>query len=356
MIKKKILFIVPSMRGGGSERVISIILKHLSRDKFNIVLILLKKEGKYLSDLPNDIEIIDLNVKKTRYALVKIIKEIKFQKPDIVFSTLGYLNILISILRPFFSKNIKFIARESSIVSIQNKEEKYPKLFDFLFRYFYKNFDLIISQSKYMKNDLIQNYKIDENKIKIINNPVDIEKIEKLSEEKLDERVDILLVGRLDKNKNFKDIISIMPELQNRTLTILGEGVELKNLKRFAKSLNVENRIKFLGFQSNPYKYMKRANILVLTSKYEGFPNVILEANACGIPVVAYNCAGGTGEIIKEGINGFLVKCGDRELLKKTIEKNFIHNFKSDKIQNLIKNKYSIQKIIKLYEKSFEDL
>jgi len=349
-MKKKILFIVPSMRGGGSERVISIILKHLSREKFDITLALLKKEGKYLDDLPTDIKIIDLEVTQARFALVKIIKLILSQKPDIVFSTLGYLNILISIIRPFFSKNIKFIARESSIVSIQNKQEKYPKLFDFLFKNFYKNFDLIISQSNYMKNDLVQNYNIDSDKIEVINNPIDLENISKLSNEKLDEKIELLAVGRLDKNKNFKDIITILPNL-NFTLTILGEGKEKESLLNLAKQLKVEDRVKFLGFQSNPYKYMKNAKVLILTSKYEGFPNVILEANACGTPIVAYDCAGGTAEIVENGVNGYLVECGDINELKKQIKITSRYKWDKNSIINQINSKYSSQKIILKYEK-----
>lgn len=354
-MKKKILFIVPSMRGGGSERVISIILKNLSRDKFDIILVLLKKEGEYLEDLPTDIEIIDLEVTKARYSIVKIIKIILSRKPHIVFSTLGYLNILISIIKPFFSKSIKFIARESSIVSIQNKQEKYPKLFDFLFKYFYKNFDLIISQSNYMKNDLVQNYKIDKDKIKVINNPIDLEYIERLSEEKLDEKVDLLAVGRLDENKNFKDIIQILPEL-GHTLTILGEGKEKKNLFNLAKNLGVENKVKFLGFQSNPYKYMKNAKVLILTSKYEGFPNVLLEANACGIPVVAYSCPGGTEEIIKDGLNGFLVKCKNMSELKEKIQIGYSYDWDKNNIIKCIDDCYSVKQIIKEYEKELNDL
>jgi glycosyltransferase involved in cell wall biosynthesis len=349
-MKTKILFIVPSMRGGGSERVISILLNHINRDKFDITLILLKKEGIYLADLPSDIKIIDLDIKQARYALFAIIKQIRKIQPNIVLSTLGYLNILISIIRPFFSKKIKFIARESSIVSIQNKQEKYPKLFDFLFRNFYKNFDIIISQSNYMKNDLIVNYNIDKEKIKVINNPVDIDKIAILSNEKCEEIVDLLAVGRLDKNKNFKDIIEVLPYLKDRTLTILGDGKEKENLEQLVKQLGLKNRVFFKGFQANPYKYMKQATVLILTSKYEGFPNVLLETNACGIPVVAYNCPGGTGEIIEDGVNGTLVKCQDVELLKTIIQKAINIKWDKEKMINMTKKKYGLDNIIRQYE------
>jgi len=353
-MKKKILFIIPSMRGGGSERVISTILNYLSRDRFEIILVLLQKEGKYLDELPNDIEIIDLDVKQARYAIFDIIKVIKQRKPNIVFSTLGYLNILISIIRPFFSKKIKFIARESSIVSIQNQQEKYPKIFDFLFRNFYKNFDLIISQSNYMKNDLVENYKISPEKIVTINNPIDFKNITTLAKEEMQEKVDILVVGRVDKNKNFKDIIEILPTLKERTLTILGDGILYKELKELVQKLGLEKRVYFLGFQKNPYKYMKKANLLVLTSLYEGFPNVILEANALGTPVVAYSCKGGTREIVLDGQNGFLVECQNKKSLKKKIKDVVSYGFKSDKIIDMTFKQYNVDKIIQEYEEAYD--
>ncbi len=182
-IRKKIIFILPSMEGGGSERVVSILVKHLSREKFDIILVLLRKKGQYLDDLPNDITIIDLNVNAARFAVFKIINIIRKLNPDIVFSTLGHLNILISILKPFLATKIKFIARESSIVSLRNNQ-KYPTaLFDLLYKTFYNNFDWIICQSNYMMNDLHNHYKIKKEKMIVINNPVDIENINQLSKE-----------------------------------------------------------------------------------------------------------------------------------------------------------------------------
>ena len=350
-VKKKVFFIVPSMRGGGSERVMSILLTHLDRSKFDVVLILLKKEGRYLEDLPNDLKIIDLNVSHARKAMLKIAKLIREEKPNVVFSTLGYLNILISIIRPFFSKKIKFIGRESSIVSVKNKKEKYPKLFDFLYKFFYSNFDMIISQSYYMKNDLMDNYRIKDNKIKVINNPVDIDKINILSQEIVQEKVQLLAVGRLSYVKNFQVLIKVLVKLPDVELTILGEGKEKENLVDLAKELDVLPRVTFLGFQDNPYKYMKNANLLVLTSHYEGFPNVILEANACGLPVVAFKCPGGTAEIIEEGVNGFLVECGNLKKLSQRIKESLTYKWNKQEVERIINERYEVKTIVASYSK-----
>lgn len=358
-VKKKILFIVPSLIGGGAERIISIIFNFLNRKKFEPILVLLKNEGPYLEDIPKDIQIIDLQATQARYAIIKIIRTIKQVKPDIVFSTLGYLNILIAMIKPFLSKNIVFIARESNTVSVQNKQEKYPVLFDLLYKVFYNNFDQIISQSDYMKKDLIDNYNIMKDKIEVIHNPVNITKIETLANKSMtnfykNDKFNLLTVGRLDYQKGYDLLIEAMSKLDKKFhLTILGEGKDDTKLEQLAKSFDIEDNITFAGFQSNPYIYMIHADLLILSSRYEGLPNVVLEANACGTPVVAFNCPGGTGEIIENGVNGFLCECGNIDELIKKINKAYLHNFDKNKIKRLIKNKYDANTIIKHYEKIF---
>jgi len=351
------MFIVPSMRGGGSERVISILLKYLSRTKYDIILVLLKNEGKYLDDLPNDIKIIDLNVRKARFSIFKIRNAIKRFEPDIVFSTLGHLNLLISMIRPFLSKKIKFIARESNTVSIQNKQEKYPNLFNFLYKFFYNNFDLIVCQSNYMKNDLINNYDIKNAKIVVINNPVDTEYIKKMLKKSnqlfLDKnKVNLLAVGRLSKQKGYDLLLQALSKLDKKFhLTILGEGNEEIYLKALAKTLKIQNQVLFMAFQENPYKYMSQADLYILSSRYEGFPNVVLEAHTCGTPVVAFDCPGGTSEIIENGVNGFLCQCGKVDALVEKINKASLQRFDKNKIKNLTVNKYDVNIIITYYEK-----
>lgn len=359
-IKKKILFIVPSMRGGGAERIISIILNFLDRNKFEPMLVLVKKEGPYLEDLPKDIQVIDLKMTKARYAIIKIIRIIKQTKPEIVFSTLGYLNILIAIIRPFLSKNILFIARESNTVSIQNKQEKYPILFDLLYKLFYNNFDQIILQSKYMKKDLIDHYNMIIEKSEVIYNPVNIEKVESLAEKNVtnlynNNKFNLLVVGRLVHQKGFDLLIEAMARLDNRFhLTIIGRGEQESNLKYLAEFFGVMDKVTFAGFQNNPYTYMRHADLYILSSRYEGLPNVVLEANTCGIPVVAFNCPGGTGEIIENGINGFLCECQNIDELVETIDKASSYTFDKNKIKALIKNRHDVNIIINQYERLFD--
>jgi glycosyltransferase involved in cell wall biosynthesis len=356
--KNKILFIVPSMRGGGAERVMITLLNHLDRSRFDPILALVKKEGSLLDKLPSDLPIIDLNARNARYAIIKIIRLAWSIKPDVVFSTLGYLNLLIALIKIFLPRNIRLIAREGSIPSVQNKREKYPKIFDWLYTNVYYRFDCIIAQSQYMRRDLIENFSIPDEKVIVINNPVDIERVTLLSGEMgysyPANKINLLAVGRLSREKGYDLLLQAMKLLDDQYhLTIVGIGPEESRLLKLSKKLELQERVTFIGFQDNPYAWMKNADLMVLSSRYEGFPNVVLEANACGTPVIAFDCPGGTGEIIKNGVNGLLVKCGDYVAMADAIQRFRLMTWNEMKIKENISEKYNINFIMNKYEQLF---
>lgn len=354
--RKKVMFLVPSMRGGGSERVISNILKNLNSTQFELELVLIAKEGKYLEVIPEHVDIIDLKAKKVRNAIFKIIKHISKSKPDVLISTLSHLNLVIGCLIPLLPKRIKFIARESNTVSVSLKEEKYFSIYKFLYKNVLNNFNLIVCQSDYMSKDLIDNFSINKNKIRIIKNPVDHDDIDsKLKENQnlIDGTFyNLIGVGRLNHVKGFDKLLITFKMLPaNFHLTLFGEGEEKENLQELAKKLKIQERVMFVNFQSNIYKYMKDSDLLVSTSKYEGLPNVILESGACGTPAIAFNCPGGTREIIIDSFNGFLVENGSELDLKNKILLASKMNWDSSKIISHNKKKYGAEKILKEYEK-----
>jgi glycosyltransferase involved in cell wall biosynthesis len=362
--KKKIMIVMPSLTAGGAERVMLTIVKHIDREKFIPIFVLAKKEGRFLNlldNLPKDIKVIDLKMSQARYAIFKILKVINDVKPDIVFSTLGHLNLLISIIRPFYSKKIKFISRESNTVSIENEGEKYPKLFDLLYKKVYNNFDLIITQSNYMRDDLVQNFGIQKEKIAVIYNPVDIKNVSKKSLESTKEvfnknKINLIAAGRLVPQKGFDVLVDTISLLDDRFhLTLLGEGDDEEVIKQQIKTLGLEDKITLLGFQHNPYFYMKEADFFILSSRYEGLPNVVLESNACGTPCIAFDTAGGTAEVIEDGKTGVLVENFDAPSLANSIIKAVEMDFDTNYIQNFCKINFSVEKIVKEYELHFLD-
>jgi glycosyltransferase involved in cell wall biosynthesis len=133
-------------------------------------------------------------------------------------------------------------------------------------------------------------------------------------------------------------------------LTIIGDGVKRRELESLASTLGVSERVVFLGYRKDLHSYIGASDIFLLTSEYEGFPNVVLEANACGVGVVAFNSIGGISEIIENGVNGFLVPYGDIDGLANRVKMVERGHFNSEKIREITTKRYSIDLIIKKYE------
>lgn len=358
-IEKKILFLVPSMSGGGAERFLTTLLKNIDRSKFTPVLCLLQKKGPFLNELPADLEVIDLNVKRVRYAFLRIIRVIQQCKPDIVFSTLGHLNLAIMMIKPLLPKKISFIARETNIPSINTNQSPFPNLLPILYRKLYPFFDKVVCQSNDMRMDLVTNFRFPLQKTIVINNPVDVEYI--LSRTIDDnailpkEKINILAAGKLKYQKGFDLLIQAFSNLKDERfhLTILGDGPELNFLKHSISKLKLDDHITLAGFQNNPFPYMAQADLFVLSSRFEGFPNVVLEAMACKTPVVAFGCKGGIREIIVDRMNGYIVEPGNTDALANAIKNMVNTEINTEFIKTYVEKKFGIETIISKYEKIF---
>ncbi len=350
MAKKSIVFILPDLNKGGAEKITTLLANELiKKNEFDVYLILMRKEGLLLEELSNKVEIIDLKVKRIRQSIFKILFIIFKFKFNLVFSGYGEVNAFLSPFIPFFRKT-KFIARETNVVS-QHVTRK-----EILFLYkFYNNFDVIIAQSDDMKLDLITNFKIKEPKIVKINNPIDLDYVNQklaLNQEVLFNKnvKNIVAVGSLSHRKGFDNLLKVFSFLKKETihLHILGDGAEKETLLAQKETLGLEN-VHFLGLKTNPYPFMQQADLFVLSSRYEGFPNVLLEANACGTYALANNCKGGINEIILEKENGEIFSIENHKEFAEKIKR--ILSTKKDKlsIKETVKNRYDKEIIMENY-------
>lgn len=305
--RRNVIFLIPTLTAGGAERVLITLLKHLDREKFCLKLVFVDNRGSVLlKQIPNDIEVIDLNCTRVRYAIPKIIYILWRHKPDVVFSTLAHLNLALAILRFMLPRKSKYIVRETSIPSYNLRNQKHFFLWAALYKIFYGNVDLLVCQSLGMKKDLQCNFNIPSHKIKIINNPVDVDLISKLSKSIINfkrpnkDNIYFVAAGRLSPEKGFGMLIEAFSLVNNNiSLDIIGEGPLFNDLKQLVSNLRMENKIRLVGYQDNPYAWFANADAFILSSYYEGFPNVVLEALACGTPVISTPAPGGVREILE---------------------------------------------------------
>ncbi|MBS1573105.1 MAG: glycosyltransferase [Bacteroidetes bacterium] len=355
--KKTIIFILPDLESGGAERIVTTIANHLSREKFVPKILLLRKEGAYITLLKDDVEIIDLKVKRIRQSIFPILGVIKKYKPSIVFSGFGEVNAYLAPFIPLFRKT-KFIARETNVVTehVTRPEIKF-------FYKFYNNYHKIICQSDDMKKDLLEKWNIKPKKIIKINNPVDFQAIDKHlgNQEKPEsygsEYKNVVAVGNLAVRKGFDNLLKVFSYLKDEKilLHILGDGVEKENLLQMKENLGL-SQIIFHGKKENPYPYLKFADLFVLSSRYEGFPNVLLEAGACGTFALANDCPGGIREIVQKGINGEIEKIENHEVFAKNIIEILNKKHYSQEIRNAIESRFSKEIIMEKYEEVLDEL
>jgi len=331
--KKRILFVIWGLGEGGAERVLLNILKFLNYNKFEPVLVFFKKGGTYFNYLPPRLKFYNLG-KKSRFdfpkLIIKLTNIIVKEKPEIILSFGHYANIIVGFSKFFFPlklSNTKVCLTEHTYTEMFIGNLKFSAVRKWLVRWLYRRADLIIAVSNGVKNNLIKVFALPEDKIKVCYNPIDLDDIWWLSREPVGHKwfknpqFIIIAVGNISAAKGYSYLLKAFCQVRKEIparLVILGGG-EKKTLEELAGKLGIKEDIALLGFQNNPFKYMVRSTVFVLPSLWEGFGNVIVEAMACGIPVVATNIGSGPKEIISNGKNGFLVSVGDVNRMAKYI-------------------------------------
>lgn len=296
---KKIFVLVPSLCIGGQERQAILLAEQLRKIADCRIVVFFNTAPCYSTDM----EVVNLHLPPCRGKAGKAIQQIRRALRLTRLKRKYGTDLVISYGDTANLTNILSKGPGERVVSLRIS---WSAEYSAIKKYIYKKSSRILCQTVAMREILLRNYKNVTQKTDVFYNIFDMEGIEKKAcepcELEFGEVFNIISVGRLEKQKGFRHLIAAFAHMNHRIpnvkLIILGEGSERKNLEALAKCLGLEENIFFAGSVPNPYQYMKNADLFVSSSCAEGFPNVLVEAMACGLPVIATDCETGPREIL----------------------------------------------------------
>jgi len=365
-VAKRIAVLLPSLAGGGAERSMLNLIGVFLRQGRNVDLLLFRREGPYLNSVPDGARIIELAagsalrgrwlaaradpsgigslirpVLLTRKTdgdlrhIASLAGYLREHPPDVLLSAMTYTNLVALWARSLAGARVPVVISERISLShhIESKSAKNAWRWRHLLpavSHAYASADGIVVVSNSVADDLAANTHLTRSAIRTIYNPVVDETLHEMAAEALDHpwfQPDappvVLGVGRLIPQKDFATLLrafAILNARRRTRLVILGEGRLRPALESLARELGIEDHVDFPGFAENPYRYMSRAAVFALSSIYEGLPGVLIQALACGCPVVSTDCPGGSAEILHGGQVGRLVPMQDAEALADALD------------------------------------
>jgi glycosyltransferase involved in cell wall biosynthesis len=324
------------MAGGGAERVICNISNALVSKGVDVALLLMKKEGPFLSQLNPKIPVDEVGSFSTRKALSSVLRYLKAHPDRIFFSALDNANIVTSLAGALNRRAKTCVSIHNTLSQVYRADSpSYLRRRASMMRLLYPRVSGRLCVSAGVADDAASFLRIPRSKFRVVYNPCISPELFQKSTEAIDDPTfdalptpRVVAIGRLHEQKDYGTMLRSIEHLGKQmpvSLTILGEGPLLEALSQQSKELGLEKSVYFAGFKSNPYPYLKASDALVLSSRYEGFGVVLAEALALGIPVASTDCPHGPSEILNEGKYGELAKVGDAVGLADAIARALHH-------------------------------
>lgn len=301
---------------------------------WRVDLLVSRIDGPYLALITPGIRLIDLGCRRSLTSLPALVLYLRRERPDALLSAMGISNLIAL----WAAAAARFRGRVVVSVHINlSFHYKYAvgvhrNLFPYMYRRFYPKADAIVAVSEESAADLRDVFGMPAARVRMIYNPVVSPALLAQAQEPVDHRwfaprqpPVILAVGRLCVQKDYPTLLRAFAKVHPRTganLLILGEGPDRAALENLVSELGLSASVEMPGFQPNPYAYMARAAVYALSSLWEGLPTVLIEALACGTPVVSTDCPSGPAEILCGGKYGRLVPVGDSDALAAALEES----------------------------------
>jgi glycosyltransferase involved in cell wall biosynthesis len=297
---ESVAFILPSLAGGGAERVMLTFAAALDRDRFDVHLILLTDEGPLGDLVPADLRVTVLNRPRLRSALFPLHRALRQLRPDVAVSTMAYLNFGVLALRPLLPRSMRLVVREANRLFPDDRRPAKARLKRWAYRRLYRRAHRVIAPSRMIRAELVA-AGVPKDRIRVLYNPVDADALRAAAT--VPQRLEgggrrFVAAGRVTEQKGFDRLVELADSLaSDDRISIFGDGPLTGPLAARARALGAEERIRFEGFANDLPRWVAGADAVLLPSRWEGLPNVALEALALGTPVIATPEAGGIGEI-----------------------------------------------------------
>jgi len=353
----KVLIFIPNFHYGGAQRTIINLFNNVIDENIKMRLVVGDGSGEAKKWLNNTDGIIDLKKKRLKSLFFSLRKSIIDEQPDIILSTMVDSNLMCVLVCLSIKNRPKIILRETNP---HRKRKEFNFIKRLMIRYLYKYADMIVSLSNGVTDEIIEDYNLNRKNVVTIHNPIEIDKIQDIVKMKsskpwanwADNHYVIMSIGRLVYQKGYDILIDSIAKIKKLPvkLIIIGEGEERAYLEERIAQHNIADIVMLAGYKEDIFEWLSQADLFVLSSRWEGFGHVIVEAMASGIPVLSTNCPHGPKDIIVNNYNGKLVNF-DAEKIALEISSLLTDKNKHKYINNAYKDiiKFSSENISKKY-------
>ncbi|RLB39432.1 MAG: glycosyltransferase [Deltaproteobacteria bacterium] len=355
---RRIAFVMPSARAGGAERVFVNLLRSLDRRLFEPVCLLVDASGPYLELLPDDVRRVAGGGRRLVRSWPTLLRALRSLRPDLLVSTVPHVNLAALLSKPFLPKRTRVVVRESNVASISLRTDRRAPFFKVFYRGLYPRADAVVAPGQAVKEDLVRWFGVRDERVLVLPNPVDTAAVERQARSGGNpycQGLNLVSVGSLTVQKGFDLLIKAVAHLvrgrSDLCLTIVGEGPERPRLEERIRSLGLGSIVRLAGMQVNPYPYLFHADLYVLSSRWEGLPNAVLESLACGTPVVGFHCPGCAGEILESPRQGMLVAPGDVKALVRAVD--YYARGERPKGRSLLPARFHLETAVARYQEAF---
>lgn len=359
----QISFFLSSLRGGGAERVMVTLANEMATRGYEVDLLPASVEGVYVNDIADAVSLVELQTvdmlpSETLPALPALTHYLGEKEPTTLLSTMDGPNVVALWANALAGSDTDAVIRLSNTIRTRSEHLK-GRLLDRFVKKWYPTADEVVTVSSDIQTDAESLLDVPSEKTTVIHNPIDLERIDEqklipVSDSWFNDDVPLVLgVGRLDEQKQFSTLIEAVAHLQSQQpcrLVLLGDGPRRDRLLALVDSKGVSDVVKLLGFVKNPYAYMAKADIFALSSAWEGCPNVLLEALACGTTPVATDCPGASADILDSGEYGFLTPVGDAKKMAAAISSALTSSVPDTKLWRRARH-FSIKRVADRYER-----